>query len=754
MKNAFLISFVLLFVVAFAFADTGINKDEMYKAIDRFEAGYTLTGAEYKLLKFAGYNFDLVGTPVIDYAGGPDAYGYIFKDSDEPDGPTYSWVDITGTGTDVTGALSDDSIVGPFPIGFSFPLYGSTYTDFWVNSNGTIVFDGTYISLSNYQHPTLTPDVPFLSWFWDDLDPANGADGQVFYETMMIGPNNALVIEFFQYDEYPNGPDAPNVTAEVILFDDGRILMQYNEFTGAFDYAGGTIGIQADGTTGLDVLYNGSVPNYPFANLAIEYSILPGDADVSGVVTDAGTGDPIAGANVLIGNGIDVTDGAGSYEILDQFSGDNNVEISAAGYFTFYGSVVLDPGMNDYDFQMEALPPPVQGDYFSDFEADQGFFSGSGTWEWGTPTASPTFAYSGTNCWATVLGGNYNNNDDDWLISVTSFVANDAAATLTYFHYLDYENSWDGYNVQTSTDGGNTWQVINPVGGYPDDAIVGLDNEPGFTQGSPWTEVTFDMGAYVGVPFWLAFRHGTDSSVNTYSGAAIDDVFFYAGREYEVILTPLSGYTIGASGGVFTYSAELINNTGSAIIMDGWTWAGLPDGNLYGPLSQVNLNIAPGSTNVPQLGLQVPGWAPEGLYTFHAAIGQFPNVIASEDMFWFWKVGFGAAEGEWADTPWDLAIAGLSTPLEVPAAYEVTTAYPNPFNPTATIEIALPETADLKVNVYNVTGQMVAELANGQFSAGSHELVIDGSALASGVYFVHTQVPGQVNNMQKITLLK
>ena len=42
-------------------------------------------------------------------------------------------------------------------------------------------------------------------------------------------------------------------------------------------------------------------------------------------------------------------------------------------------------------------------------------------------------------------------------------------------------NLVDGGNKIT-TDDGETWEVINPDGGYPDDAVVGLDNEPGYTE--------------------------------------------------------------------------------------------------------------------------------------------------------------------------------------------------------------------------------------------------------------------------------
>ena len=79
------------------------------------------------------------GYPIVLGAGGPDDFGYVWIDSDESGGPTYSWTDITATGTTITG-LGDDNVVGPFPIAFDFPFYGESKTQFWVNSNGTIGF--------------------------------------------------------------------------------------------------------------------------------------------------------------------------------------------------------------------------------------------------------------------------------------------------------------------------------------------------------------------------------------------------------------------------------------------------------------------------------------------------------------------------------------------------------------------------------------------------------------------------------------
>lgn len=86
----------------------------------------------------------LIATPLFIPAlfaafGGPDQYGYTWKDSDEPDGPVYEWIDITTTGTLVTG-LADDNIVGPFVLGENFPFYWYSVKKIYIGSNGYVTF--------------------------------------------------------------------------------------------------------------------------------------------------------------------------------------------------------------------------------------------------------------------------------------------------------------------------------------------------------------------------------------------------------------------------------------------------------------------------------------------------------------------------------------------------------------------------------------------------------------------------------------
>jgi len=60
--------------------------------------------------------------------------------------------------------------------------------------------------------------------------------------------------------------------------------------------------------------------------------------------------------------------------------------------------------------------------------------------------------------------------------------------------------------------------------------------------------------------------------------------------------------------------------------------------------------------------------------------------------------------------------------------------YPNPFNPTTNIQFELPKAAAVKLAVYSITGQLVAELVNEKLTSGSHSIQFDATGLSSGVY--------------------
>lgn len=88
-----------------------------------------------------------------------------------------------------------------------------------------------------------------------------------------------------------------------------------------------------------------------------------------------------------------------------------------------------------------------------------------------------------------------------------------------------------------------------------------------------------------------------------------------------------------------------------------------------------------------------------------------------------------------------------------PLAFELQGAYPNPFNPATRISFTLDRATAMNLSVYNLAGQRVAELFDGEQPAGQHELSFDGSALASGVYIARLEA-GSESRQVKLLLVK
>ena len=132
--------------------------------------------------------------------------------------------------------------------------------------------------------------------------------------------------------------------------------------------------------------------------------------------------------------------------------------------------------------------------------------------------------------------GEYDNNWD-FSVYTNEEVELGSNAQLSVDIWYSTEFSWDGGNVQITTDDGETWEVINPDGGYPDNAVVGLDNEPGYTgtsgegEESSWETATFSLANYSSEDVRFKFRFGTDSSVEAYEGWYIDNVEVTSGME-------------------------------------------------------------------------------------------------------------------------------------------------------------------------------------------------------------------------------
>jgi PKD repeat protein len=105
-----------------------------------------------------------------------------------------------------------------------------------------------------------------------------------------------------------------------------------------------------------------------------------------------------------------------------------------------------------------------------------------------------------------------------------------------------------------------------------------------------------------------------------------------------------------------------------------------------------------------------------------------------------------------------VSLGSLSAADLLPDAYSVSQNYPNPFNPSTTIAFNLPTAGQVELSVFNVLGQKVATIANGQFTAGSHEVTWNGTdengtSVGSGIYFYRIQ-SADFDQTKKMILMK
>ena len=204
--------------------------------------------------------------------GGPDPFGYSFIDSNEPGGPVFDWVELSGFGTQIT--LHGAAQAGPFPVGFPFSLYGFQATDFFINADGVVTFDRGGVTENSCPLPKQNERERFVALVWDDLNPLPTVDS-AWIHNFDLGScpydgyvGACLVIE---YEDFHHRGGGIAGTFELILFDDHSLLIQ---FLDAGEEAGSesTTGIQSrDALFGLT--YACRTPGSLEDRLAVRFQI-------------------------------------------------------------------------------------------------------------------------------------------------------------------------------------------------------------------------------------------------------------------------------------------------------------------------------------------------------------------------------------------------------------------------------------------------------------------------------------------------
>ncbi|HTW92953.1 MAG TPA: nidogen-like domain-containing protein [bacterium] len=228
----------------------------------------------------------LLFLPAMLLAGGPDRGGYRWIDSDTTGGPTFNWVDITGSGTRIP--LADDDNQGPFALGFSLNFYGTSRDSIRVCSNGWLSF----ISQSHQFHPEPIPDTrdpnSLIAPLWADLDPSQG--GSVYY--LADTAHGRFIVSWMDVPSHGSG-GSDSFTFQVVLDTSGGIVFQYLRLPAPLRLGTDScsVGIENDsGQVGLEYLYNDSpAENELHDSLAVRFYRLHLDACPVAVLRPVGS---------------------------------------------------------------------------------------------------------------------------------------------------------------------------------------------------------------------------------------------------------------------------------------------------------------------------------------------------------------------------------------------------------------------------------------------------------------------------------
>ena len=131
---------------------------------------------------------------------------------------------------------------------------------------------------------------------------------------------------------------------------------------------------------------------------------------------------------------------------------------------------------------------------------------------------------------------------------------------------------------------------------------------------------------------------------------------------------------------------------------------------------------------------------------------------AQDELEWDVAATWSAGGGDFGDlilaaSEITLTALGIEDSYEIPNSFELMDAYPNPFNPTTTINFSIPFATEVKVSIFDMLGREVSVLSNEMLQVGSHSINWNASAMPSGFYFIH-MVSNDFKSTQKITLIK
>jgi len=163
-------------------------------------------------------------------------------------------------GSVIKSGYADDSTYGPFNIGFNFIYFGNPYSQFYINSNGQVLFGAGSASSSEVVIPTAGAPDNYIAPFWDDL--VVDGTGKILYTTIGASPNRRLIIQFNNMGFY-GVPSFMGSFFVILNETSNTIQFQYrlvvNNISDRAHGSSASIGLEnSDGSSGVQYLFQTS----------------------------------------------------------------------------------------------------------------------------------------------------------------------------------------------------------------------------------------------------------------------------------------------------------------------------------------------------------------------------------------------------------------------------------------------------------------------------------------------------------------
>jgi len=315
-----------------------------------------------------------------------------------------------------------------------------------------------------------------------------------------------------------------------------------------------------------------------------------------------------------------------------------------------------------------------------------------------------------------------------------------------------------GRSVQQTTDGG--YVVAGGTesfgAGYSDVYLVKTDSSGDTLWTRTYGGSSEDVGYYVRqtsdggyiIPGWtMSFGAGSyDVYLIRVAGAAPEP-------DVSIEIVPDDPPVTVPQGGRFGFTGNLTNNTEDPQVSDAWTMAIGPQKEVYGPFKMRNdVALGPFQTRTAHFDQRVPNLAPLGFYNYIAYCGDYPSTVMDSSSFQIEVIAGPLTKA--GEAGWVLTGSFLEGDLsELPSEFALLSNYPNPFNASTVIEYQLPVTSSVKLEVYNLLGNKVTTLVDGEQQAGYSSVTWDASEVSSGIYF-YKLTAGDYTETKRMILVK